>query len=354
MRHVIDLCDLTEQEFSDLYKLTVNIIDRPEGYTDACRGKVLGSLFFEPSTRTNLSFNTAMKRLGGSVVGFSNPNASSTTKGESLKDTIRMVSSYTDMIVMRNPWEGAAKAASLYSSVPLINAGDGGHLHPTQTLTDMVTILRLRGSADHMTIGLCGDLKYGRTVHSLLHFLQRYSDIRVYLIAPDALSLPDYMLQFLTAHQMPFYPAASIEEVLPELDVLYMTRIQRERFADTAEYHKLEANYRLTAEKMRRAKSDMLILHPLPRVDEITQEVDDDPRAVYFKQARYGMFGRMALLLTLSKLPFLPVSHQDIGAKGVQCSNAKCVSHAEPYLPLAGTVGERCPYCDAPLQTVSQ
>ena len=224
MRHIIDLCDLTEKEFSDLYKLVSNIIDRPEGYVDACRGKVLGSLFYEPSTRTNLSFSTAMMRLGGSVVGFSDPNATSASKGETLKDTINMVSSYADMIVMRNPREGAAKVASLYSSVPVINAGDGGHLHPTQTLADMITILRMRGSADDMKIGLCGDLKYGRTVHSLLHFLQRYHNVQFYLIAPDALKLPDYMVKFLKDNNMPFCEVDSIDEVLPELDVLYMIK----------------------------------------------------------------------------------------------------------------------------------
>lgn len=350
MRHIIDLCDLTEKEFSDLYKLTTNIIDRPEGYTDACRGKVLGSLFYEPSTRTNLSFSTAMMRLGGSVVGFSDPNSSSTAKGETLKDTISMVSSYADMIVMRNPREGAAKAASMYSSVPVINAGDGGHLHPTQTLTDMVTILRMRGSADHMKIGLCGDLKYGRTVHSLLHFLARYRNVQVYLIAPDALKLPDYMMQFLKAHNMPFCEVPDIDQALPELDVLYMTRIQRERFSTVQEYENLEGNYQLTAEKLRRAKSDMLILHPLPRVDEITQDVDDDPRAVYFKQARYGMFGRMALLLTLSKLPFERAAHQAVVPRNVKCTNHRCITQTEPYLPLLGTAGMRCPYCDALLE----
>ena len=253
MRHIIDLSDLTDKEFNDLYKLTTNIIDRPEGYVDACRGKVLGSLFYEPSTRTNLSFSTAMMRLGGSVVGFSDPRSSSTTKGETLKDTINMVSCYADMIVMRNPREGAAKAASLYSSVPVINAGDGGHLHPTQTLADMVTILRMRGSADDMKIGLCGDLKYGRTVHSLLHFLERFHNVQVYLIAPDALKLPDYMISFLKEHNMPYCEVNSIDEVLPELDVLYMTRIQRERFTSAQEYENLEGSYQLTAEKMKRA-----------------------------------------------------------------------------------------------------
>ncbi len=349
MRHIIDLSDLNDKEFSDLYKLTSNIIDRPEGYTDACRGKVLGSLFYEPSTRTNLSFSTAMMRLGGSVVGFTDPDSSSTAKGESLKDTISMVSCYADMIVMRNPCEGAAKAASLYSSVPVINAGDGGHLHPTQTLTDIVTILRMRGSADDMNIGVCGDLKYGRTVHSLLHFLARFHNVKIYLIAPEVLGLPDYMMSFLKEKNMPFCEARSIEAVLPELDVLYMTRIQRERFEDEWEYEKLEGSYQLTAEKMKRAKSDMLVMHPLPRVDEIAQDVDADPRAVYFRQARFGMFGRMALLLTLSRLPFKRVGSQPIGAHGVRCANHKCITQHEGYLPLDGKPGDLCPYCDAPL-----
>ncbi|MDO5141823.1 MAG: aspartate carbamoyltransferase, partial [Eubacteriales bacterium] len=278
--------------------------------------------------------------------------SSSTAKGESLKDTINMVSSYADLIVMRDPREGAAKAASMYSSVPVINAGDGGHLHPTQTLTDMITILRLRGAADDMKIGLCGDLKYGRTVHSLLHFLERYHNVQVYLIAPAALGLPDYMRDFLRAHQMPYCEVDSIDAVLPELDVLYMTRIQRERFADAQEYASLEGNYQLTAQKLKRAKKDMLVLHPLPRVDEIAQDVDDDPRAVYFRQARFGMFGRMALLLTLSRLPFQRAGHQQIGAHGVQCTNGKCITRTELYLPLSGVPGDHCPYCDAPLASL--
>ena len=300
MRHINDLSDLTMEEFRELYKLTSNIIDRPEGYTEACRGKVLGSLFYEPSTRTNLSFSTAMMRLGGSVVGFSNPNSSSTAKGETLKDTITMVSNYADIIVMRNPNEGAAKAASLFSEVPVINAGDGGHLHPTQTLTDMTTILRLRGSADNMKIGICGDLKYGRTVHSLIHFLANYENVQFYLIAPRELAIPEYLRQFMNEHKMKFYEVSGLEPVIPMLDVLYMTRIQRERFADIDVYESLRGIYCLTAAKLRDAKKDLLIMHPLPRVDEIAQDVDDDPRAVYFDQARFGMYARMALLLTLS------------------------------------------------------
>ena len=289
MRHIIDLSDLKMEEFNELYKLTSNIIDRPEGYTDACRGKVLGSLFYEPSTRTNLSFSTAMKRLGGSVIGFSNPSASSTTKGETLDDTITMVSNYADMIVMRHPSEGAAKAASFFSEVPVINAGDGGHLHPTQTLTDMTTILRLRGSADNMKIGICGDLKYGRTVHSLIHFLANYKNVQFYLIAPRQLAIPEYLRQFMRSHKMKFYEVSGLEPVLPMLDVLYMTRIQKERFADIAVYESLKGIYCLTKAKLRDAKKDLLIMHPLPRVDEISKDVDDDPRAVYFDQARFGM-----------------------------------------------------------------
>lgn len=349
MRHIIDLTELTDAEFTDLYKLTTNIIDRPDGYIDACRGKVLGSLFYEPSTRTNLSFSTAMMRLGGSVVGFSDPNASSTSKGESLKDTISMVSSYADMIVMRNPREGAAMAAAMYSTVPVINAGDGGHLHPTQTLTDMVTILRLRGSADNMVVGVCGDLKYGRTVHSLLRFLSRYQNVTVYLIAPEVLQLPNYMTQFMQEKNMPFHHVNSVDEVLPLLDVLYMTRIQRERFQMDSEYQKLEGQYCLTAEKMKRAKKDMLILHPLPRVDEISQDVDDDPRAVYFEQARFGMYGRMALLLTLSRQKPEKPMHIQGASTEVMCQNPKCVTRSEIYLPIWGEFGERCPYCDKKL-----
>ena len=300
MRHIIDLCDLTEKEFSDLYKLVSNIIDRPEGYVDACRGKVLGSLFYEPSTRTNLSFSTAMMRLGGSVVGFSDPNATSASKGETLKDTINMVSSYADMIVMRNPREGAAKVASMYSSVPVINAGDGGHLHPTQTLADMITILRMRGSADDMKIGLCGDLKYGRTVHSLVAAMSRYTGIRFVFVSPEELKLPRYVKeQYIKEKNIPYTQSASLEEVMPELDVLYMTRVQKERFFNEEDYLRLKDSYILTPDKLANAKKDLCILHPLPRVNEISVAVDDDPRACYFKQAQNGRYIRMALIMKL-------------------------------------------------------
>ena len=353
MRHIIDLSDLKMEEFNELYKLTSNIIDRPEGYTDACRGKVLGSLFYEPSTRTNLSFSTAMKRLGGSVIGFSNPSASSTTKGETLDDTITMVSNYADMIVMRHPSEGAAKAASFFSEVPVINAGDGGHLHPTQTLTDMTTILRLRGSADNMKIGICGDLKYGRTVHSLIHFLANYKNVQFYLIAPRQLAIPEYLRQFMRSHKMKFYEVSGLEPVLPMLDVLYMTRIQKERFAYIAVYESLKGIYCLTKAKLRDAKKDLLIMHPLPRVDEISKDVDDDPRAVYFDQARFGMYARMALLLTLSKQPRFRMPKNIPGRPNLRCTNPKCITRTETYLPLEThrtPEGERCIYCEQPVE----
>lgn len=349
MRHINDLSDLTMEEFRELYKLTSNIIDRPEGYADACRGKVLGSLFYEPSTRTNLSFSTAMMRLGGSVVGFNNPNSSSAAKGESLKDTICMVSNYADLIVMRNPNEGAAKAASMFSEVPVINAGDGGHLHPTQTLADMTTILRLRGSADNMKIGICGDLKYGRTVHSLIHFLANYENVQFYLISPRELAIPEYLRQFMKNHKMKFFEIAGLEPVLPMLDVLYMTRIQRERFPSIEEYYSLKGIYCLTAAKLRNAKQDLLVMHPLPRVDEIAQDVDDDPRAVYFDQARYGMYARMALILTLLRQGRQRMPKSVKGLKNMRCTNPKCITRSETYLPIRThhtEQGERCLYCD--------
>ena len=300
MRHIIDLCDLTEKEFSDLYKLVSNIIDRPEGYVDACRGKVLGSLFYEPSTRTNLSFSTAMMRLGGSVVGFSDPNATSASKGETLKDTINMVSSYADMIVMRNPREGAAKVASMYSSVPVINAGDGGHQHPTQTLTDLMTIRSLKGRLNNLTVGLCGDLKFGRTVHSLINALSRYTGIRFVLISPPELRVPDYIIEdTLNAKGIEYKEVENLDEAMPELDILYMTRVQRERFFNEEDYIRMKDCYILNKKKMELARDDMFVLHPLPRVNEISVEVDNDPRAAYFKQVQYGVYVRMALIMTL-------------------------------------------------------
>ena len=300
MRHIIDLCDLTEKEFSDLYKLVSNIIDRPEGYVDACRGKVLGSLFYEPSTRTNLSFSTAMMRLGGSVVGFSDPNATSASKGETVEDTVRLVSCYADIIAMRHPLEGAPRVASFKSGVPIINAGDGGHSHPTQTLTDLLTIFREKGRLDNMTIGLCGDLKFGRTVHSLIKAMTRYKNVKFVLIAPKELALPDYIkTDILDKSGSEYKEVETMEEAMPELDVLYMTRVQRERFFSEDEYLKVKDAFILDLDKLKTAKEDLTIMHPLPRVNEIATEVDDDPRAKYFVQALNGKYVRMALIKTL-------------------------------------------------------
>ena len=357
MRHIIDLSSLSQEEFDGLYRLASDIIDHPADFADACAGKVLGSLFYEPSTRTNLSFSTAMMRLGGNVVGFSDPSSSSAAKGESLKDTISMVSSYADMIVMRNPWEGAAQAAALYSSVPVINAGDGGHLHPTQTLTDMTTILRLRGSADNMCVGICGDLKYGRTVHSLIKFLARYQNVQFYLIAPRELAVPSYIRQFMIDHHMKFYEVSGLDPVIPMLDVLYMTRIQRERFPTVEEYNSLKGIYCLNQSKLWHAKRDLLIMHPLPRVDEIAQDVDDDPRAVYFEQAKIGMYARMALLLTLSRQPSVRPRRPRAGQPGIRCTNPKCITNAETYLPMYQVAsGDElcCIYCDKPTERVEK
>ncbi len=353
MRNIIDLSTLSKEEFNDLYDLSSKIIDNPEEYVDSCKGKILGSLFYEPSTRTNLSFTTAMMRLGGSVMGFSDPNSSSVSKGESLKDTISMVSSYADMVVMRNPLEGAATAAALYSSVPIINAGDGGHLHPTQTLTDIVTILRLRGSADNMKIGICGDLKYGRTVHSLIKFLSRYENIQFYLIAPRELKVPSYIREFMIENNLKFFEVSGLEPVIPMLDVLYMTRIQKERFSNQDEYQSLKGIYCLNMSKLSNAKEDLLIMHPLPRVDEIAQDVDDDKRAVYFEQARIGMYARMALLLTLSKEKYKRQYTVKWGKNNIRCTNPKCVTKVEDYLPMDfHKIGEdkSCIYCDKPIE----
>ncbi len=351
MRHLIDFGDLPREEWDELYRRADAIISHPEDYIDACRGKVAASLFYEPSTRTNFSFQTAMLRLGGSVFGFADPKSSSTSKGESLKDTIKMVSGYADVIVMRTPWEGAAKAASLYSDVPVINAGDGKHMHPTQTMADLTTITRLRGSVDGITVGLCGDLKNGRTVHSLIKALAKFRDIRFYLISPRELAVPEYLRQFMKANGMPFTEVTGLESVIPQLDVLYMTRIQRERFEDPAEYERNKGIYVLTRKKLERAKEDMMVLHPLPRVDEIANDVDDDPRAAYFRQARFGMFARMALLMDLANQPRVEAGAVEIGTKPV-CHNPNCITQSELYLPpLVKKNGgvDCCAYCDAEL-----
>ena len=352
MRHLIDFGDLPRQEWDALYKRASEIMDHPEDFMDVCHGKISANLFYEPSTRTNFSFQTAMMRLGGKTFGFADPNSSSVAKGETLKDTIKMVSGYADVIVMRAPWEGAAKAASLYSHVPVVNAGDGGHMHPTQTMADLTTMTRLLGHVDGLTIGLCGDLKYGRTVHSLVKACEKFDNVKFYLIAPDALAMPEYVKEFMRDHGMEFTEVRNMEDALPYLDVLYMTRIQRERFDDLAEYERNKGVYVLDAKKMELAQKHMLVLHPLPRVDEIAVEVDDDPRAVYFQQARYGMFARMALLEDLSMQPREEhVAPVEIGTRPV-CHNPKCITQTQPYLPplIKCVRGKQyCAFCDAAL-----
>ena len=353
MRHLIDFGDMSRAEWDELYARASRIMDDPSQFIDTCRGKVAASLFYEPSTRTNFSFQTAMLRLGGTVFGFADPNSSSVAKGETLKDTIKMVSSYADVVVMRTPWEGAAKAASLYSHVPVVNAGDGGHMHPTQTMADLTTMTRLLGKVDGLSIGLCGDLKNGRTVHSLIKAMAKFRDVRFFLISPRELAVPEYMRAFLQENGMPYTEVTGLEAVIPQLDVLYMTRIQRERFVDPLEYERNKGIYILTRRKLERAKEHMLVMHPLPRVDEIAVDVDDDPRAVYFQQARYGMFARMALLEHLALQPRdehpAPV---EIGTKPI-CRNPRCITQMERYLPpLIKKIGgaDCCGFCDAPLE----
>ncbi len=300
MKHVISPLDLSTQELSDILSLAGKILDDPKKYFGCCHGKKLATLFYEPSTRTRLSFEAAMLNLGGSVLGFSSADSSSAAKGESVSDTIRVVSSYADICAMRHPKEGAPYVASIHSSIPVINAGDGGHNHPTPTLTDLFTIKTLKGRLDHLTIGFCGDLKFGRTVHSLINAMVRYPGSRFILISPDELRIPTYLREeVLEAGNIPYQETKALEEVMPELDILYMTRVQKERFFNEEDYIRLKDSFILDALKMQYARSDMLVLHPLPRVNEIATEVDDDPRAVYFKQAELGVYVRMALIMTL-------------------------------------------------------
>ena len=353
MRHLIDFGDMSRAEWDAIYARASQIMDDPSAFTDVCHGKVSCNLFYEPSTRTNFSFQTAMMRLGGKVFGFADPNSSSVSKGESLKDTVKMVSGYGDVIVMRTPWEGSAKAASLYSNVPVINAGDGGHMHPTQTMADLTTITRLHGGVDGLSIGLCGDLKNGRTVHSLIKAMEKFKGVKFFCIAPRELAIPEYMRVFMREHNIWFTEVTGLESVIPQLDVLYMTRIQQERFSDPAEYERNKGIYVLTRRKLDHAKSDMLVMHPLPRVDEITIDVDDDPRAAYFQQARYGMFARMALLSDLANQPRQEIMDAvEIGTKPV-CTNPRCITQTERYLPpLVKKNGgvDCCAFCDAHLE----
>lgn len=300
MKHVIDPLDLSVDEITALLNVADDIEQNPKKYADACRGKKLATLFYEPSTRTRLSFEAAMLNLGGSILGFSSADSSSASKGESVADTIRVVSGYADICAMRHPKEGAPKVAAAYASIPVINAGDGGHQHPTQTLTDLLTIRALKGRLGDLVIGLCGDLKFGRTVHSLIKSLSRYSGIRFVLIAPEELRIPDYIREeVLRANNIPFTEVERMDEVMGELDILYMTRVQKERFFNEEDYVRLKDSYILDMAKLNLAKPDMYVLHPLPRVNEIATEIDNDPRAAYFKQAQYGVYVRMALILML-------------------------------------------------------
>ena len=341
MRHLIDFGDLPRHEWDALYARASQIMDDPSQFVDVCKGRVSCNLFYEPSTRTNFSFQTAMLRLGGTVFGFADPNSSSVAKGETLKDTIKMVSGYADVVVMRTPWEGSAKAASLYSAVPVVNAGDGGHMHPTQTMADLTTITRLRGGVDGLSLGLCGDLKNGRTVHSLIKAMAKFRDIKFFLISPRDLAVPEYMRVFMRENNMWFTEVTGLESV-----------IQRERFVDPLEYERNKGIYILTRRKLERAKPSMLVMHPLPRVDEISIDVDDDPRAVYFQQARYGMFARMALLEHLALQPRDDAPPAvEIGTKPV-CTNPRCITQTEHYLPpLVKKIGgvDCCGFCDAAL-----
>lgn len=299
-KNLIDPMDFSKKELEELFNLAHQIISNPKEYSHVCDGKILATLFYEPSTRTRFSFEAAMMRLGGKILGFSEPNSSSTAKGETLADTITMVSIYSDIIAMRHPMEGSAKLASMYSQVPVINAGDGGHQHPTQTLTDLLTIESLKNGLDNHTIGICGDLKNGRTVHSLIKAMSRYEGTKFILISPKELAIPDYIRdEVLLKNNIEFKEVEKLEEVINELDILYMTRIQKERFFNEEEYLRLKDSYILDVEKMNLAKDDMIVLHPLPRVNEIAVEVDKDSRACYFKQAEFGMYVRMALIAKL-------------------------------------------------------
>ncbi len=356
MRHLIEPTDLSVQETNEIVALAEDIIAHRDRYADRCRGKKLATLFYEPSTRTRLSFTSAMMELGGNVIGFSDARNSSVSKGETVQDTVRVINCFADIIAMRHWVEGAPLAATQVSRTPVINAGDGSHSHPTQTLTDLLTIKRELGRLDNLTIGFCGDLKFGRTVHSLIKAMSRYDNIRIVLIAPPELRLPSYIKSEVCDRcGMDYREVDDIESVMPELDVLYMTRVQKERFVDEEEFERVKDCFVLDARKMSMAKSDMAVLHPLPRVNEILQEVDDDPRAAYFRQVENGKFVRMALMLRLlewaekDSLVERPAAEQSTGHT---CSNPRCITNTEPVEPLfhaSQTEPDvyRCVYCEA-------
>ena len=347
MRNLINILDFSVEEIDELCSLATDIYNNPDNYRDACRGKIMGSLFFEPSTRTRLSFTSAMMGLGGNVLGFSQAGNSSIAKGETVADTIRMVDAYSDIIVMRHPKEGTPIVASGVAKVPVINAGDGGHFHPTQTLTDLLTIRYKKGRFDNLTIGVCGDLKYGRTVHSLISAMVRYPGVKFVLISPRELALPDYIKEdYLVPSGVDFVETTNLEEAMPSLDILYMTRIQAERFESREEYERLKDSYILDKSKLQFAKADLSVMHPLPRVNEINVDVDDDSRAHYFDQAEFGRYIRMALIIKLLSTKGVE-DRRLVGTvrDDVICENPHCISRTERGIKHLFD-GARCIYCD--------
>lgn len=347
--HMVDLNDFTPERWNKVVDLAIDIYKHPDIYAGACKNKILATLFYEPSTRTQMSFQTAMIKLGGSIIGFDNPQNSSVVKGENLTDTIRIVSGYADILAMRHPLEGAAKAAAMYADCPVINAGDGGHLHPTQTLTDLVTMKCEIGRLDNLVIGLCGDLVNGRTVHSLVKAMVAYENIRFVLISTPELAMPRYIKDIMDANGCQYTEVFSLEEAIPELDVLYMTRIQKERFASEEEYLAQKDVYVLDTDKIFHAKKSLKVMHPLPRIDEIDMAIDDDERAIYFKQAKYGVYARMALILTLlhSEPTYNLIKGTDTGYK---CTNPRCITNQEHYLKHYNIENgdlQICEYCDS-------
>ncbi|MBQ5990826.1 MAG: aspartate carbamoyltransferase [Oscillospiraceae bacterium] len=349
MQHLIDLDDYPVSWWNRVIALGKDIYTNPGRYKGACSGKVMGTLFYEPSTRTQMSFQTAMLRLGGSLIGFDNPATSSVSKGENLKDTTKIVSGYSDVLVIRHPQEGAAKAAALTAECPVINAGDGGHLHPTQTLTDMLTLTMEKGRLSDLVIGMCGDLLNGRTVHSLCKALSCYPNNKFIFISTPELMVPQYVKDILNSHGCEYKEVSSLEETIPELDVLYMTRIQSERFTSVEEYEAQKNVYVLDRKKLNLGKSDLIVLHPLPRVDEITMDVDEDSRALYFKQTKYGVYVRMALVLTMIENKDTVQLLKGSILNDTTCTNPRCITHSEKYLPKSfiksGDIAE-CEFCD--------
>lgn len=351
-KDLIDLESLSAEEILDIIKLANSIKAKPWDYADACRGKILATLFYEPSTRTRMSFSAAMMRLGGNVMGFDNPMNSSVSKGESLKDTLTVIGGYADIIAIRHPVEGSAEVAAMYSAAPIINAGDGGHLHPTQTLADVVTLYNEKGRLDNLRIGLCGDLKYGRTVHSLIKTMSRFKNNSFVLVSTPELSVPPYIKAVMDRAGCEYTELKSLKEAMGELDVLYMTRIQRERFESDEEYERQKGVFILDKEKLELGKRDLSVLHPLPRVDEIDYEVDEDERAKYFEQTVYGMYARMALFITMlggekKKLKSYPRNN---AYKNIACKNERCISNLEAYLPKRfRECGDTlvCEYCES-------